>query len=353
MPKKIIIIIVVIVAAIALGAGAFLLVRGRTSKPSATPAPSESPTDSIFASPSSGSDLFPTSSPETNKSALICASLTGSASELDSDNDGLSDGVEAIYETDPGNPDTDGDGYKDGEEVLNGYDPLVAGSARLDSDDDGLLDYEECKWGTDIFVADTDGDSYNDYEEINNGYDPLIAGSARLGSTVTTTPTPVSSIPTVSPTTAPTAYTSGTVKVPIDRSEIIVTSKNSAADVKAYLNAIDQNSSVLQDLTSGTAFSDALVAAIKGDSTLLRSIVSRLQSHEQSLLKVQTPEKAVSHQAMLVGIVRFVNVKLEEIASKAGSQTAQLAAAMELQQKLPSYLSQLNSLRQQLDQISQ
>ena len=43
---------------------------------------------------------------------------------VDSDQDGLSDQEEAIYKTDPHNPDTDGDGYSDGTEVKSGYDPL-------------------------------------------------------------------------------------------------------------------------------------------------------------------------------------------------------------------------------------
>ncbi|OGZ35265.1 MAG: hypothetical protein A3A94_01460 [Candidatus Portnoybacteria bacterium RIFCSPLOWO2_01_FULL_43_11] len=42
----------------------------------------------------------------------------------DSDEDGLLDWEEAIYKTNPNNPDTDGDGYFDGEEIASGYDPL-------------------------------------------------------------------------------------------------------------------------------------------------------------------------------------------------------------------------------------
>jgi hypothetical protein len=49
----------------------------------------------------------------------------------DSDDDGLSDDMEAFYKTDKNNPDTDGDGYKDGEEVENGYDPALPGDAKL------------------------------------------------------------------------------------------------------------------------------------------------------------------------------------------------------------------------------
>lgn len=46
---------------------------------------------------------------------------------LDSDEDGLRDWEEVIWETDPENPDTDGDGTKDGEEVRLERDPLKAG----------------------------------------------------------------------------------------------------------------------------------------------------------------------------------------------------------------------------------
>lgn len=56
------------------------------------------------------------------------------SSDLDSDNDGLSNNMEEIYGTDKNNPDTDGDGHKDGEEVKNGYDPTIPGDARLNYD---------------------------------------------------------------------------------------------------------------------------------------------------------------------------------------------------------------------------
>jgi hypothetical protein len=46
---------------------------------------------------------------------------------IDTDGDGLSDSQEAVYGTDPSNPDSDGDGYLDGGEVANGYNPLGPG----------------------------------------------------------------------------------------------------------------------------------------------------------------------------------------------------------------------------------
>ena len=50
---------------------------------------------------------------------------------IDSDNDELTDTMEAFWGTDPNNPDTDGDGYMDGEEVNNEYDPLRPGKLNI------------------------------------------------------------------------------------------------------------------------------------------------------------------------------------------------------------------------------
>lgn len=49
----------------------------------------------------------------------------------DFDNDGLSNAEEAVWLSDPYNPDTDGDGYLDGEEVFSDHNPLLAGDDSL------------------------------------------------------------------------------------------------------------------------------------------------------------------------------------------------------------------------------
>lgn len=49
----------------------------------------------------------------------------------DSDQDGLTDIEEQLFETDKLQPDTDGDGYKDGEEILSGFNPRKGGRADL------------------------------------------------------------------------------------------------------------------------------------------------------------------------------------------------------------------------------
>ncbi len=42
----------------------------------------------------------------------------------DDDGDGLTNGDEATYGTDPSNPDSDGDGFNDGDEVADGTNPM-------------------------------------------------------------------------------------------------------------------------------------------------------------------------------------------------------------------------------------
>ncbi|MFN3301821.1 MAG: hypothetical protein ACK413_02225 [Patescibacteria group bacterium] len=49
----------------------------------------------------------------------------------DSDNDGLTDKEEEIYQTDKNNPDTDNDGYPDGSELINLFSPIQGYGAKL------------------------------------------------------------------------------------------------------------------------------------------------------------------------------------------------------------------------------
>lgn len=60
--------------------------------------------------------------PEPSNQEILAKKLA-----IDSDNDGLVDWEETLWQTDENNPDTDGDGAKDGQEVKLGRDPNKAG----------------------------------------------------------------------------------------------------------------------------------------------------------------------------------------------------------------------------------
>ncbi len=148
--------------------------------------------------------------------------------DLDSDGDGLTDGEEFLYLTDPQVSDTDGDGVDDIHEVfVLGTDPstydtdkdgladtldtepfvynnpeervtakevtdfiaeenLKTSPGLTDSDEDGLADLLELYLGTDPLEADTDKDSYIDGDEYQQyGTDPnRSTSSSQIGGTV-------------------------------------------------------------------------------------------------------------------------------------------------------------------------
>ncbi len=122
---------------------------------------------------------------------------TTSVEEIDSDADGLTDGLETTVGTDPSLPDSDADGVSDSDETdFYGTDALDP-----DTDGDGLDDAEELlTYGTNPLLDDTDGDAVSDSEEVTAGSDPLDAAS------VPATPTPIPTStpePTVEPTPEP------------------------------------------------------------------------------------------------------------------------------------------------------
>lgn len=145
----------------------------------------------------------------TNTAAVLQAEASDEqAQSLDSDNDGVPDYLEELYQSDkdkadsdgdglgdyeeiyllhtnPASKDTDGNGIEDGDEDTDG-DGLTnleelahkTNPAKADTDGDGLSDGEEIDtYRTDPLKADTDGDGLSDYEEIKLGLDPLKASS--------------------------------------------------------------------------------------------------------------------------------------------------------------------------------
>lgn len=93
--------------------------------------------------------------------------------ELDPDNDTLTNLEEYQEGTDHDDPDTDGDGMDDGWEVDFETDPLNESSME-DPDNDGLHNLGEYLNGTDPQESDTDLDGMPDGWEVQYGLDPLV-----------------------------------------------------------------------------------------------------------------------------------------------------------------------------------
>jgi uncharacterized protein (DUF1800 family) len=100
----------------------------------------------------------------------------------DTDEDGLLDGDEVLAQgSDPVDPDSDDDLLGDGFEVAHGFDPLLQGETFEDPDLDQLVNLEEQGAGTDPLDPDTDADGYDDRAERVAGSDPLDPDDPLLG----------------------------------------------------------------------------------------------------------------------------------------------------------------------------
>ena len=112
----------------------------------------------------------------------------------DTDGDGLGDLAEFVIGTNPTQPDTDGDGMNDGWEHRHagaGFDPAVDNATDAnpdnnigaDPDNDGLTNGQECEWGTNPVVPDTDLDGVSDGAEVAQNSDPTDMGDGGVPNT--------------------------------------------------------------------------------------------------------------------------------------------------------------------------
>ena len=110
---------------------------------------------------------------------------------FDTDMDGLVDGQELSIGTNPVQPDSDGDGMNDGWEFTHsagGFNPASDNAVDsnpdndidADPDRDGLTNGRECAWNTNPTNIDTDGDDVNDGTEIGQNGDPVDSGDGGM-----------------------------------------------------------------------------------------------------------------------------------------------------------------------------
>lgn len=102
--------------------------------------------------------------------------------DADTDNDGISDGLEVSFGMDPkvddAGGDLDGDGLPNSVELARGFDPSNPADGLADTDGDGLTNAQEYVLGTPWNDADADDDGMSDGVEIANGLDPQMNDAA-------------------------------------------------------------------------------------------------------------------------------------------------------------------------------
>ncbi len=140
----------------------------------------------------------------------------------DTDNDGLSDDLEASLGTNSSKPDTDGDTFTDKAEILSGYDPLAI-SKKLPID----VKFAQANKGKIIIQNDNGNGSFVWYINANDGKRYFIG---KLPEGIVSVYTPVSTIPVASSTAVKVAST--TSALPIANSKPATSSSSSAAKIK-------------------------------------------------------------------------------------------------------------------------
>ena len=103
--------------------------------------------------------------------------------DSDADGDGLNDGEESHYETDPLVADTNNDGLDDYLAVRSGLSPTSS-----DTDGDGIPNIAEVSNGTNPLWEDTDGDGVNDNLDPLP-LDPLVSSMPAPSPSDVTAPT--------------------------------------------------------------------------------------------------------------------------------------------------------------------
>lgn len=291
-------------------------------------------------------------------------------SQKDTDGDSLPDAVEAIYKSDINTQDTDGDGFQDGAEVRAGYNPIHP-TARLDSDNDGLLEHDECARGTDPFNPDSDSDGFQDGAEVKNGFDPTKKGDGKGSdriAVITPVPTPTPAAtkdPRFTATPVPTPSTGGGQATPkpvaspsssqitlVPLNQLQITASSAPVDVKAYLSQID--SLRPQEFSDGQVIANAIQSAANGNVQALTQVRTKISQFATALRATPTPKPAQEYHQLYVTLIEFTAAKLQIIEQNATGANQQLAvqAVLDIQNILPSYLTQLSTLRATVEGIS-
>jgi len=343
----------------------FIFFRGsKTSTNNPQSSPTVSPSDApLFGSSQSGDgSLFTnaTSSPVSESSNLtvteqntsvsaevvangntVCAWMNNPSGQgIDSDSDGLPDSVEKIYNTNPTNPDTDSDGYKDGDEVKNGYNPLIAGSARLDSNNNGIPDNQECKQNTNPFAAAT---AVTGTTPSSPGFSSILTGGITVSTPISTTKST-----TTTTTQQTTTSTKLNTTLPIvNVSDLHVSQSTTPESIKNYLAIVKSKHPV--ELTNNIYFVNALVQAFAGKTTEIQKIRTHIANYNQTLTTMLVPLSAVEYHRQLISINKFLDDRFGVIQNNAKTNP-QLAmkAAQELQAGLPAAISNLSLLQEKL-----
>jgi len=322
MQRRVIIsLLIILIVGVVLGTGYFIILRLRASAPSATTTPS--PQSGALQSAGSGS---------TSAQQLALTDPTG-----DPDSDGLTNAQEALWNTDPMNPDTDHDGYTDGEEVKAGHNPTIP--APNDKLPPGFVPGQNLQPLTPAASQPVAVDQF-----FQNNLD-LTLGTKNYTAeyksqypeekrTPDTLKAYVSSQPIV--TQLPT---------PADKS-IQALSEDSPLALKDYIDVAGN----LSIFSKQSVLADAFQQVFSGqEPTLIKGLAASTRAYQQTIIQLKVPPAAINLQKLLLGYSQLVAATYDQIATYPSDQARSVLAMRQLETNdkkyMPIIIQEVNRLK--------
>lgn len=244
----------------------------------------------------------------------------------DSDGDGLNNADEAIWGTDPKNPDTDGDGFKDGEEVTNNHNPTIA--APNDTLPAGFKPGKEvapletapsAPIAVDQFFADNlnleIAPGKNLTEEYNKQYSQDKRSPETLNTFVYAQPI-ITQLPTPS------------------KNAVNLVPKEVGDDVVAYLDAVHTDLLDNQQLLSRAL--DAVTA--DGNTAQIQSLAIQMRAYQQILIQTSVPASAENLHKLLLGYSQLTAATYDQISQRGADPIKSIVAIRQLEENLGRYV---------------
>ena len=276
------------------------------------------------------------SSSGTNTQLGALSSNTGTVDPLgDPDNDGLTNAQEALWGTNPNNPDTDGDGFSDGKEVAACHNPLVP------SPNDKL---QGCTVGqqsnTPSAAASTSSASG----------DPFFTGSPDLtGGSINLTQAYGSAVKDSdkSPVTFSQFISNQPIAtdLPLVNNAAIKKEADSQLALAQYMNVAGD----IDPLTDKTRFQLAINALLtNGDASQFEVFANKVSGFEDTIKALQVPPQAMQYDTLLLGYSKLLAATFSQIANYPNDQVKGLVALRQLDAIDRQYYPQITQQRAQL-----
>lgn len=260
----------------------------------------------------SGGDIEPVELGETDDlsfGVLQPASESNSQAGLaDDDNDGLINDEEAVWMTDPNNPDSDGDGYLDGEEVAAKHDPTIPAPDDKLSDESRLSkgDLQQKFYAEGINFYVDSGNMTRKYEQQSDA-----AGSSIEEMKLFAEKQPVAKL----------------LSLP-NSSLVPVGMPNTADSLAQYVSVADNESA----LANKVAYKEAQLDLRENSSAAaMQRLAYVIREYRKGLLDVPVPVSAIDLHRLLLSHTEAVAITIDQIALWEDDPVKSLVATRQLE----------------------